>query len=154
MQRELLMNYDGYFRGQLDDLDRKGRLRVFADLEHRAGSFPHAEHHNPGGAGEVTVWCSNDYLGMGQRPAVLAPSHEALDSYGAGAGGARNIAGTNHYHVLLERELAELHGKEAALLFTSGNVSSIASLSALASRISGCTILSDKFNHASNWSRL
>jgi 5-aminolevulinate synthase len=146
------MSYDGYFRGQLDDLHREGRPRVFADVEHKAGSFPHAEHHNRGGAGEVTVWCSNDYLGMGQCPAVLAASHEALDSYGAG--GTRNIAGTNYYHVLLERELAELHGKEAALLFTSGNVSNIASLSALASRICGCTILSDKFNHASNWSLL
>ena len=139
-----------HFETLLAETRLDGRYRVFVELERIVGAFPRARWHGPGGvAKEVTVWCSNDYLGMGQDPAVLGAMHEAIASNGAGAGGTRNISGTNRHHVALETELAALHGKDAALLFTSGWISNLASLGTLGKLLPDCAIFSDALNHNS-----
>ena len=143
------MDYENRFRQHLESLHQEGRYRVFADLKRRCGAFPVADHFTESGTRDVAVWCSNDYLGMSQHPAVRAAMHEAIDAVGAGSGGTRNISGTTHYHVELEQELADLHNKEAALLFTSAYIANDATLSTLTRLIPGLQIFSDEKNHAS-----
>ncbi|WP_076070919.1 5-aminolevulinate synthase [Sphingomonas montana] len=144
------MDTFAHFERLLAETRLDGRYRTFVELERIVGSFPKARWRGPNGVSKpVTVWCSNDYLGMGQDPAVLSAMHEAIATNGAGAGGTRNISGTNRHHVALETELADLHGKEAALLFTSGWISNLASLGTLGRLLPGCAIFSDALNHNS-----
>ena len=143
------MDYTQAFAEALKALKDEGHYRVFADIRRDRGRFPAARHYANGATKPITVWCSNDYLGMGQHPAVLAAMHEALDEAGAGSGGTRNISGTTHYHVELEAELADLHGKETALLFTSAYVANDTTLATLRRLLPGLIIFSDAKNHAS-----
>ncbi len=143
------MNFDRLFNQELDTLKKEGNYRIFAELERFCSSSPRARSYGEDTPDEVTVWCSNDYLGMSQNEKVRQAMKDAIDVGGTGAGGTRNISGTNHEHMLLERELSDLHGKEAALLFTSGYVSNWASLSTLGARMPDAVIFSDSLNHAS-----
>jgi 5-aminolevulinate synthase len=143
------LDYESIFRSAIDRLHEEGRYRVFIDILRTKGSFPNAHCFGGNGPKPITVWCSNDYLGMGQHPAVVEAMETALHEVGAGSGGTRNISGNTHYHTELEAELAGLHGKDGALLFTSGYVSNEAALSTLGKLLPGCIIFSDELNHAS-----
>jgi 5-aminolevulinate synthase len=143
------MEYRGFFETAIDQLKSERRYRVFADLERDACAYPRAKWHRGGSAGDVTIWCSNDYLGMGRHPDVIAAMRDTAAKVGVGAGGTRNISGTNHAVVELEAELADLHGKEGALVFTSGWISNLAAISTIADLLPNCLILSDALNHNS-----
>jgi 5-aminolevulinate synthase len=143
------MDYQSYFANALSKIQKERRYRTFADLERIASRFPHAIWHSPQGPSEVVAWCSNDYLGMGQHPKTVDAMIETTHRMGTGAGGTRNISGTSHSLLGLERELADLHGKDAALVFTSGYVSNETGTSTIARLIPDCLILSDADNHNS-----
>ncbi|MEL0077391.1 MAG: 5-aminolevulinate synthase [Alphaproteobacteria bacterium] len=143
------MNYRETFQNQLNKLKSESRYRHFVELERIVGQHPHALCHGPDGEREVVIWCSNDYLGMGQHESVIGAMQQAINAHGTGAGGTRNISGTSHAMVALEAELAELHNKQRALVFTSGYVANESSISALAAQLPGCMIFSDEMNHAS-----
>ncbi len=145
----MAFNYNQHFQSCIDDIKTEGRYRTFATMERIVGQFPKALYHKPeGGTKEVTVWCSNDYLGMGQHPTVIAAAREALERSGAGAGGTRNISGTMRYHIELEESVADLHGKEAGLVMSSGYVANEGALSTLGKLMPNCAIFSDSANHA------
>ena len=143
------MNYWNFFNASLANIKSEGRYRVFQNLERCAGAFPYAIRHTSSGEQKVIIWCGNDYLGMGQNPDVIKAMIEAIQRMGTGSGGTRNISGTTHPHVLLEKEIADLHDQEAALVFTSGYVANETTLSTLGASLPGCVILSDAHNHAS-----
>ncbi|MDC3024533.1 5-aminolevulinate synthase [Alphaproteobacteria bacterium] len=147
----MTFNYENYFKSIIDEIKTEGRYRVFIDILRKSQNFPNASWFENGKntQEDITVWCSNDYLGMGQHPKVLEEMRNALEKCGAGSGGTRNISGTTHYHVELEKELASLHGKDSALLFTSGYISNEATLSTLASSLKDCIVFSDELNHSS-----
>ncbi|CAN5248686.1 hypothetical protein BH11PSE2_BH11PSE2_04010 [soil metagenome] len=143
------MDYKARFREAVEQVKAEGRYRVFADLKRHRGAFPKATYTaDDGSERDITVWCSNDYLGQGQNPVVIEAMHAAIDLTGSGSGGTRNISGTTHFHVQLEVELADLHGKEAALLFTSGYVANEATLATLVKVLPGLITFSDELNHA------
>jgi 5-aminolevulinate synthase len=144
-----MINYDDFFANKIETLVTEGRYRVFIDLKRKAGHYPTADYYSKHDKKPITVWCSNDYLGMGQNPEVIQAAKDALDDVGIGSGGTRNISGTSHYHIALENEIASLHQKESALLFTSGYVSNSAGISTIASQLPNCHIFSDEKNHAS-----